>query len=227
MNRKFLKIIENWDRQKSREPLMIIGARQVGKTWCVKEFCRMNRKEYEYINLEERPDIASVFEGNLNPDFLLRQISQILGRQITEETLLVLDEIQVNERAITALKYFCESEKNYRIICAGSLLGVKLKRFSSSFPVGKVRIEQMVPMDFEEFLYACGEGLLAEGIRDAYRQKTPLAEGIHEKALNYYRDYLFVGGMPAAVQSYIDGGKLIPGVDPLFYKTLFLPISQT
>lgn len=222
MDRKFLRTISNWQNKKFKEPLMIIGARQVGKTWCIKEFCRKTLQDYVYINLEERPDVASVFEGNLEPEALLRQISQILGKRITEDVPLILDEIQVCERAITSLKYFCESEKNYRIICAGSLLGVKLRRFKSSFPVGKVRIENMYPMDFEEFLHACGEELLSEGIRDAYNQKTPLAEGIHEKALRLYHDYLFVGGMPAAVQSYIDGGKLIPGTDLLFYKNLTL-----
>ncbi|MBQ9327180.1 MAG: ATP-binding protein [Solobacterium sp.] len=222
MDRKFLQTIGDWQRKKIKEPLMIIGARQVGKTWCIREFCRKNMPDYVYINLEERPDIASVFEGNLEPEGLLRQISQILGKRITEDIPLILDEIQVSERAITSLKYFCESERNYRIICAGSLLGVKLKRFSSSFPVGKVRIEHMYPMDFEEFLYACGEELLAEGIRDAYNQKSPLAEGIHEKALQLYHDYLLVGGMPAAVQSYLDSGKMISGMDSLFYKNLTL-----
>lgn len=222
MYRKFYETLEKWNQSHRKEPLMIIGARQVGKTWCIKEFCKNNLRDFVYINLEERSDIASVFEGNLEPDFLLKQISQILGKRITENTPLVLDEIQVSERAVTALKYFCESDKNYRVICAGSLLGVKLKRFKSSFPVGKVQIVNMYPMDFEEFLYACGEELLAEGIRDAYIQKTPVAAGIHEKALQLYHDYLFAGGMPAAVQSYIDCGKMIIGIDNMFYKNLTL-----
>lgn len=222
MERKFFEVLNDWEDRKIKEPLMVIGPRQVGKTWIIREFCKKKYSDYVYVNLEERRDIASVFEGNLDPESILMQMSQILGFRIDENIPIVLDEIQQSERAITSLKYFCESEKNYRVICAGSLLGVKLKRFETSFPVGKVRIVKMYPMDFEEFLMACGEDLLRDGIREAFQNKRALASGVHEKALQIYRDYLYVGGMPQAVMSYLNEGKSAVSIDPLIHDNLRL-----
>lgn len=222
MYRKFYEVIRKWERDQIQKPLMVIGVRQVGKTWLIKKFCRDVYHDYVYINLEERNDIASVFDGSLEPETILMKISQLLGRVIDEKTPVFFDEIQCCERAVTAMKYFCESEKNYRILCAGSLLGVKIRRFQSSFPVGKVHIVQMYPLDFEEFLLACGEQLLRDGIRDAYSSRKPLAQGIHEKALHLYQDYLYVGGMPEAVQSYLDHGKNALEVDSVIYDNLIL-----
>ncbi|MCC6093873.1 MAG: ATP-binding protein [Eubacterium sp.] len=222
MYRKFYEILMQWEKEHSQEPMMVIGARQVGKTWLIRKFCKDVYKDYIYINLEEQRDIASIFEGNLDPTSILRQIGQLLGRRIDEKTPVFFDEIQVSERAVTSLKYFCESEKNYRIICAGSLLGVKLKRFKSSFPVGKVKIVKMYPMDFEEFLLACDEELLRDGILDAFQSKKPLAEGIHQKANHLYQDYLYTGGMPQAVMSYLEHDKTAFDVDALLYDNLRL-----
>ena len=222
MFRKLYKTLKNWESSQTPEPLMVVGARQVGKTWIIKKFLEEEYPEYLYLNLEEQRDIASVFEGNLSPETLLLQISQLLGKRITEEIPIFFDEIQVSERAITSLKYFCESNKNYRILCAGSLLGVKLNRFQSSFPVGKVRILYMYPMDFEEFLIAGGEELLRDGIQEAFYQKKPVAEGIHRKALQLYQDYLFVGGMPQAVLSYLNHGRNASEPDEVIYESLRL-----
>ena len=206
MYRKLIQQISSWENASTPEPLMMIGVRQVGKTWLLKDFCENHYSDWIYINLEEQPSFQSAFEGDLSPKTILRNLSILAGRVITMHTALFLDEIQVCERAITSLKYFCEAEENYRVITAGSLLGVKIHRFASSFPVGKVHILHLYPMDFEEFLLSCGEEYLCTAIREAFHAMTPLPSAIHEKALRLCRDYMIVGGMPRAVLDYIDHG---------------------
>lgn len=222
MYRKFLRELESWEDGKVKEPLLVTGARQVGKTWLIKSFCEERYDDHVYINLEEQQSIASVFEGDLDPATLLRNIGILLGRRIDSNTAIFIDEIQVSERAINSLKYFCEAKENYRIICAGSLLGVKINRFQSSFPVGKVCIKKMHPMDLEEFLIACEEEQLKDSIKAAYDNMAALPQAIHEKALKLYHDYLIVGGMPQAVSDYIRNGKNIMAFnrDLLEYITL-------
>ncbi len=207
MYRKFIKELEKWEEKSVQEPMLVIGARQVGKTWIIKYFCENKYKDYVYINLEEHRDLISVFEDDLSPETILRNLSIMLGRPIDHNTPIFIDEIQQSEKAITSLKYFCESDKNYRVIGAGSLLGVKLKRFQSSFPVGKVQIKNMYPMDFEEFLLAAGEEMLRDAITEAYKTMKQLPEGIHNKALSLYHDYLLIGGMPQMVKEYLDSEK--------------------
>lgn len=207
MYRKFIEELDKWEENNVQEPMLVIGARQVGKTWIIKHFCENRYKDYVYINLEERSDLISLFEDSLSPDTIVRNLSIMLGRTIDHNTPIFIDEIQQSEKAITSLKYFCESEKNYRIVGAGSLLGVKIKRFQSSFPVGKVIIKNMYPMDFEEFLLAAGEDMLRDAIVEAYKNIKPLPEGIHNKALSLYHDYLFVGGMPQMVKEYLNSEK--------------------
>ncbi|MCR5461405.1 MAG: ATP-binding protein [Acetatifactor sp.] len=209
MKRKFYDELVKWEKENVKEPLLVIGARQVGKTWIIKSFCENTYPNYVYVNLEEQKDLISIFEENLTPEVILKKLSIVLGKTIDDKTVIVIDEIQQSERAITSLKYFCEAKENYRIICAGSLLGVKVKRFESSFPVGKVYIKHMFPMDFEEFLLALGEDALREGIKAAYSEMTQLPEAIHKKALGLYHDYLIVGGMPQLVKNYIDNHKNI------------------
>ena len=209
MYRKFYEELKKWEEDKVQEPLLVIGARQVGKTWLIKQFCEDTYQDYIYINLEERKDISSIFDGNLTPEDILKNISILLGRSINSDTAIVIDEIQQSERAITSLKYFCEAKDNYRIICAGSLLGIKVKRFESSFPVGTVFIKNMYPMDFEEFLLAAGENLLRDEIRVAYAKMLQLPDAIHNKALALYHDYLITGGMPQVVMSYLENEKSV------------------
>ena len=203
MYRKFIEQLRIWEKNKTKEPLLVIGARQVGKTWLIKEFCKETYADYVYINFEEREDYASVFEGSLSPKDILKTLSILTEKKITESTTIFFDEIQLCEKAVTSLKYFCEAEENYRIICAGSLLGVKLNRFQGSFPVGKVIIKHMYPLDFEEFLIASGDVELRNMIRTHYNSLTQINPAIHTKALNKYHDYLFVGGMPKIVDNYI------------------------
>ncbi|SEP64300.1 hypothetical protein SAMN02910369_00351 [Lachnospiraceae bacterium NE2001] len=209
MYRKFYEVLKKWEENSVQEPMLVIGARQVGKTWLIKKFCENTYKDYIYINLEEQKDIISLFDGNLTPEDILKKLSILLGRNIDYNTTIVIDEIQQSERAITSLKYFCEAKENYRIICAGSLLGIKVKRFESSFPVGKVYIKNMYPMDFEEFLLASGEDILRDGIREASSKMLQFPEAIHNKALALYHDYLITGGMPQVVLSYLENGKSV------------------
>lgn len=130
-----------------------------------------------------------------------------IGKNIDlDKTVIFFDEIQESERLITSLKYFCESKLPFKIICAGSLLGVKLKRLKSSFPVGKVTIEYMYPLNFEEFLLATGKEMLRDKIKECYKTMTPLPDFAHEDALKLYRLYLCVGGMPEAVDNFVNNG---------------------
>lgn len=213
MYRKFWNKLKAWEDNSIKEPLLVVGARQVGKTYIIKKFCEKTYDDYIYINLEQQKDYISIFSDSLNPGEIIRNIELYSGRRISKGTALFIDEIQYCEEAITALKYFCEAENNYRILGAGSLLGVKLNRFSSSFPVGKVRVEHMYPMDLEEFMIACGENGLVEEIRDAYDKMRPLNQAIHNKAMRIYQDYIYTGGMPAMVCGYLNAGCDIMGED--------------
>lgn len=203
MYRKFIHELNTWENQKIKEPLMVIGARQVGKTWLIEQFCKETYQDYVYLNFEQDPMLASIFEDSIDPETIRKRIGILKGKSLGEGTAIFFDEIQKSEKAITSLKYFCEAGENYRVIAAGSLLGVKQNRFESSFPVGKVRIKRMYPMDFEEFLLAAGEKDLAEVIQDGFWKMQPLPEAIHQKALQLYHDYLYVGGMPQCVADYV------------------------
>ena len=153
MKRKFYEELIKWEKENIKEPLLVIGARQVGKTWIIKKFCSERYNDHLYLNFESEPGLSDIFEESLEPYEILKKIGIYKGRKIDVSTALFFDEIQKCEKAITSLKYFCEAEENYRIIGAGSLLGVKINRFSGSFPVGKIRQVRMYPMDFEEFPY--------------------------------------------------------------------------
>lgn len=189
-------------------PYMLVGVRQTGKTYILTEFCQKEFKNYLYLNLDKMEKVAEVFEKTLIPEEIIENIEAILNIDINiEETIIFLDEIQVSERAISSLKYFCESDKPYKIVCAGSLLGVKINRFKSSFPVGKVWIDYLYPMNFSEFLKAINEEKLLELIEKCYNNMEPMLEPTHEKALKLYNDYLCIGGMPAAILNYIENEK--------------------
>ena len=184
---------------------MLIGARQTGKTYILDEFCRNNFLNYIYINLEKESEISQIFNQTINSEEIIENIKILKNIQFdVNNTVIFFDEIQVNERVITSLKYFCESDKPYKLVCAGSLLGVKIHRFASSFPVGMVIIKYLYPMDFEEFLMALGEEQLLSEIKKHYISNTPLLDVIHNKALSLYKSYLILGGMPEVVLDYIN-----------------------
>ena len=204
MERNFLKTLIDWKNNNVLVPLMVVGARQIGKTYIIDKFCKENFQRYIYINLEQKKEIFNLFEESIDPKDLIPRIELELNTVIDiENTVIFIDEIQVSERAITSLKYFCESNEKFKIIVAGSLLGVKLNRFNSSFPVGKVDIKYMFPMTFDEFLLAIDRKNLLLEIEKHYNSMTPISETIHKLALKYYRDYLCIGGMPVAILEYI------------------------
>ena len=213
MYRKIEKDLLEW-KKNFKMPLMLIGARQTGKTYILEEFCKTNFENYIYINLEKEEDIREIFDATLNPEKIIEKI-QIL-RKVNfnpNNTIVFFDEIQTSERAITSLKYFCESDKPYKIVTAGSLLGVKINRFKSSFPVGKVVIKYLFPMDFEEYLMALGEDMLIEEIRKHYNSNEKVLDSIHEKALDLYKKYLILGGMPKVIENFIENDLNISNVD--------------
>ena len=222
MQRKITDVLRKWDKKAGRKPLLVIGARQVGKTWAIQHFCDETYEDWLYINLEKQSEYIEVFKNSLEPETIIKLMEQLSGRHIDENTTIVLDEIQYSERAITALKYFCEDRRNFKIIGAGSLLGVKINRFETTFPVGKVEIHNMYPMDFEEFLMACGEEILLDAIRESYIKCSPLLKGVHEKAVSLYDDYLYIGGMPEAVNEYVENKKDVSRVDDLVYENIAL-----
>ncbi|MBQ6944713.1 MAG: ATP-binding protein [Ruminococcus sp.] len=213
MKRKILQQLIDWKNSTSRKPLILNGARQVGKTFILREFGREYYKNTVYVNLESNSAAASLFGSNISPKKLIKYLEAETGERIVpNDTLVILDEIQSCERAVTSLKYFCEEAPEYHIAAAGSLLGVAINRNQTSFPVGKVNILRLYPLDFEEFVTATGHDMLLDEIRNCYNNKTPMNEALHTMALSIYHDYLIVGGMPEAVKvfietnSYIDSG---------------------
>ena len=200
MYRKLMTYLESWKISTHRKPLILQGARQVGKTYSILEFGRLHYDNVAYFNFETDPKLNETFAESLDPDYLLPILSHIAGETIVrEKTLIVFDEVQLCERALTSLKYFCESAPDYHIIVAGSLLGVAVNRSAFSFPVGKVDIKTLYPMDMEEFMLALGEDDLVQRIRTCFDTNTPLPSALHTTAMKLYRQYLIVGGMPECV----------------------------
>ena len=205
MYRKITRYLLDWKQSPYRRPLILQGARQVGKTYALLEFGKAHYENVAYFNFETNPGLAGAFDESLEPGYLIPLLSRLAGQSIvTEKTLVIFDEVQLCERALTSLKYFCELAPAYHVIACGSLLGVAVNRQKFSFPVGKVDMKTLYPMDLEEFLLACGEGELVEQIRDCFARDTPMPAALHEAALNYYRQYLLVGGMPDCVSKFIE-----------------------
>ncbi len=205
--------LKKW-KNDSKMPLMLVGARQVGKTYVLEKFCKENYEKYIYINLDKEENISQIFESSIDPDTIIEKIEIIKNINIDiENTIIFFDEIQVCERAITSLKYFCESVKPYKIVCAGSLLGVKINRFKSSFPVGKVTIKYLYPMNFEEFLLSLNEDKLIDEIKTHYLTNESVIEPIHEKAMDLYKKYLVLGGMPQVINDFLNNEKNITQVN--------------
>ncbi len=205
MYRKIMNYLEEWKNSDHRKPLILQGARQVGKTYSILEFGRTHYENVAYFNFETNPKLSETFSENITPDYLIPILSHIAGQTIIKEkTLLVFDEVQLCERALTSLKYFCEDAPEYHIIVAGSLLGVAVNRAQFSFPVGKVDIKTLYPMDMEEFLLACGEEALVKQIRVCFENNTPMPAALHDAALMLYRQYLVVGGMPECVLQFVN-----------------------
>jgi predicted AAA+ superfamily ATPase len=211
MKRIITESLIAWKNQpKGRMPLLVYGARQVGKTFVLNEFGRQFYKNTAYVNLETNLAAGSYFSENIDPERIIRFLeTETRERIIPGETLIVFDEIQACERALTSLKYFNEKVPEYHIACAGSLLGVAINRDTYSFPVGNVDSITMLPMDFEEFLWAVGEQRLCDEIQQSYETNEALPGALHEKAVDLYKLFLIIGGMPRAVLTYTESGSLL------------------
>ena len=208
--RKITHFLEEWKKNPRRKPLVVQGARQVGKTYSILEFGRTHYENVAYFNFERNKKLKETFDEDISPAYLVPLLSHILGQTIVrEKTLIVFDEVQVCERALTSLKYFCEEAPEYHIIVAGSLLGVAVNREEFSFPVGKVEMKTMYPMDMEEFLIAMDQDALAQKIRECFVSDSPMPSALHDSAMQYYRQYLVVGGMPECVMQFAETGDYI------------------
>ena len=204
MKRKIYNQLIEWKNNKINKPLLILGVRQCGKTYIINKFCQNEYKNYLKINLLERNDVVNLYKENINSEEKYKRLKAMINFDFDKDnSILFIDEIQESEELISELKYFCEEHNNVRIICAGSLLGVKLKRLTKSFPVGKVYIKNMYPMDFEEYLIANDENFLIESIKECFVNNKPMLS-LHTKALKYYNSYLLTGGMPESVLNLIN-----------------------
>jgi len=211
MKRKITENLLLWKNKVSgRMPLLVYGARQAGKTYIIREFGEQNYKNVAYFNLETNQTVSSYFSENIEPERILRFLeTESQERIIPGDTLIIFDEVQSCERALTSLKYFNEKTPEYHIICAGSLLGVAINREQYSFPVGNVDSITMFSLDFEEFLWALSEERLCGEIKIAFENNEALPAALHEKALDLYKLYLIIGGMPRAVLEYVENRSLL------------------
>lgn len=201
MERKIEKCLLDWKNKSSRLPMLVKGARQVGKTYTILKFAKQHYKNVIYLNFETRQDLHQIFDRNLSTERLVRELSIFSASNIFPgDSLIFFDEIQACERALTSMKYFAEESPAYHIIAAGSLLGVAINRESFSFPVGKIEMINLYPMDFEEYLWAIDQKKAVELIRESFEKDEK--NSIHEKFLDHYIQYVFSGGMPQVLKEY-------------------------
>mgnify|MGYP000186549621 CR=1 FL=1 len=200
MERLLIHQLLKWKESTHRKPLVLEGARQVGKTWLLREFGKKYFKDVCYINFEQKDRLESIFAGDLSPQFIIEQLSIYHGKPIKPQTtLIVFDEVQEMPRALTSLKYFCEEAPEYAICCAGSLLGIALHE-GTSFPVGKTDFLHLYPLTFKEFLLANGEQMLVDYIQQGNRN----VKAFEPRLIDYLKRYMIVGGMPAVVNEWLD-----------------------
>ena len=200
MYRNAMNDLLAWKSRPGRKPLILRGARQVGKTFLMKKFGEERYESAVYVNFENNSAVRGLFAGDISPQKIIRGLEAYCGRKIdSERCLLIFDEIQGEPRALTSLKYFSEDAPQYDIICAGSLLGVALHS-GTSFPVGKVEFLNLYPMSFEEFLIAVGK----EELVNLYKDKEyGLIGALKSEYISLLKTYYFVGGMPEAVAGFV------------------------
>ena len=207
MQRDAYKALLNWKKDDHKKPLIIQGARQVGKTYLIKEFGNNEYRNLYYFNFEQDRNLSSLFDASLDPERIIASLSLYIGKKIEpEKSLVFFDEIQAEPSVLTSLKYFREDAAQYDIIAAGSLLGVSIGK-KTSFPVGKVSFLYLHPMSFSEYLMAAGEHLFLEEL-DTLSDIQPFPEAIHNKMTDHLKIYLFLGGMPEVINTYLETGDI-------------------
>lgn len=204
MKRNAIKELYEWKENNGRKPLVILGARQVGKTWLMKEFGKEAYKKCAYVNFEDNDDLRGMFEHDFDIQRIIANLQWATDVTIDEDTLIILDKIQEAPRGITALKYFQEKAPQYHVIAAGSLLGIAMHK-NDSFPVGKVDFMHLYPLSFYEFLNAIGEKKMVDLLQAKDWTMLTMVRAKFEERL---RQYYFVGGMPAAVLAFVNDGDL-------------------
>lgn len=219
MERNALQNIIDWNNNKRRKPLIVWGARQVGKTYLIKDIFAESyyKNNYIYIDCKIEDEITEFCSKTANAGKIIEYISLLKGKQITESTLLIFDEVQECPNLVSSLKYFCQDFREIPVIASGSMVRIKIQRETHKrgsqdndkflFPVGKINQITVYPMTFDEFLMNSNK-MLYNAIKKAYESKTPLDAKIHELSLDQLYKYLLVGGMPEAVEAYIDGENL-------------------
>lgn len=201
MKRNALQVLINWKSDDERKPMVLKGARQVGKTWLMKEFGRTCYDSYVYFNFDEEDELKSIFEANKNPHRIIELLSLIAGKKILPgKTLIIFDEIQECPEALNGLKYFKEKANEYHVITAGSLLGTLLAK-PKSFPVGMVNLHNIFPLGFDEFLSATDSTLFA--YYQSIQKEQHIEEIFHNRLMDACNNYLIIGGMPECVASWV------------------------
>ena len=204
MKRKIEQRLIDWKNSPNRMPLIVNGARQIGKTYSILDFGMKYYQNVVHINLEKNKLAVEEFEGDLSPATIVLKLESLAKERILPgKTLLFLDEIQASERALTSLKYFCEDAPEYDVVAAGSLLGVAVNREKYSFPVGKVDELYMYPFDFEEFLWAMDREIFAEEIKNHFTENCAMSESLHKLGLELFYHYCIIGGMPAVIDNFL------------------------
>jgi len=207
IRRKVEERLAAWRQSANRKPLIVMGARQVGKTYSLLRFGEASYANVVHVDFAENERMAAIFEGSIDPRRIVALLSERMGvRIVPGETLVVFDEVQRCPEAIASLKYFCEQAPDYHVVAAGSLLGITVRQRNALFPVGKVDMLMMRPLDFEEYLWALGRDNLAALVREACAgmERFPL----HDDAMELYYRYLLVGGMPEAVSRWVESRQM-------------------
>lgn len=220
MERTALQKLVDWNSNKRKKPLIVWGARQVGKTYLIQELFakKYYPNRYIYIDCKKEDEIRDFCSGTANAEKIIEYISLRKGQQINEQTLLIFDEVQECPNILSSLKYFCQDYREVPVIVTGSMVRIKLQRETHKrgakdndkflFPVGKINQMTVYPMTFDEFLMNSNQ-MLFDAVRNAYESRQPLERQIHELAMEHVYKYLLMGGMPEAVEAYIDGGSLL------------------
>ena len=220
MERTALQKLTDWDSNKRKKPLIVWGARQVGKTYLILELFakKYYPNRYVYVDCKKEDEIRAFCSGTANAEKIIEYISLRKGQQLNEQTLLIFDEVQECPNILSSLKYFCQDYREIPVIATGSMVRIKLQRETHKrgardndkflFPVGKINQMTVYPMTFDEFLMNSNQ-MLFDAVRNAYERRQPLERQIHELAMEHVYKYLLMGGMPEAVEAYIDGGSLL------------------